>query len=195
VFSLPKFTATTGMAGGIVVRSPGLAATVRDLVAESPERSPAHAAKDRTTFREKSGGVEMELMYLRALLMPRPDPAALAGSPTSVADWKKKGEARHDRVARLVAAAPASALDNDWGQSLLQSPPFVVPLFGPEERLRRLDGAMAQIGVSAGRYQIDRRRDALRPVYGPALLLPCHDYIPDDIFVEMEELVRSFADD
>jgi hypothetical protein len=70
-----------------------------------------------------------------------------------------------------------------------------VPLFGPEERLRRLDGAMAQIGVSAGRYQIDRRRDALRPVYGPALLLPCHDYIPDDIFVEMEELVRSFADD
>jgi hypothetical protein len=112
----------------------------------------------------------------------RPNSHDLAGFPTSVGEIRKIGKERRERMELVVdyfgrSAFPESLL---WGYE--QIVPFAMPCFSIADGKSRekADHLLAEIGVHAGIYQVDVKRDCLNPEYRPCILLPCHQNVPLD---------------
>jgi len=177
IFSIPKFFSLSGMAGGIVAESEAAAGRLRSARDSSPENPMLD--QDRLAFRSaRTAAPDLEQAYLRALLHPQADPVALGGLPL-VKRMAEAGQVRVAIASRLVAARAMRHLPSGWAQHLTEVPPFVLPIFGDQQELARLDARLRDAGILAGIYRMDRRADNRRPDYQTAILLPCHQYIED----------------
>jgi dTDP-4-amino-4,6-dideoxygalactose transaminase len=177
IFSLPKFFGLRMMAGGVLTRDPSLARDLRARRDAAPEPPSVTARRQaRTWLRQgKTGGLDLEALYLERLVNPRLAVSELAGAPVTLADIRAVGAARRVTVDRLLAAT--ANLPAEWSAMLGATLPFVFPVFGEPGRLARLDADLAAMGVQAGVYQIDVARNCYAPAYRPAVLLPCHHQI------------------
>lgn len=179
IFSLPKFFGTAGMAGGLVVADEQQADRLRDARDAAPRTDAEQLAHDRAGWRQTTGAT-LEAIYLRALLHPACDPAALAGLPASQAELAATGERRAAIARRLVDALPAASLPDEWRAICLADLPFAIPVFGDPARLDDLAGRIEAIGIESGPFRIDKRRNMRAPDFQSAILLPCHQQIDDD---------------
>lgn len=93
VFSLPKFFRTYGMVGGIIVADSKLADALRQRRNAAPELSAGQIAADQTAWR-MGNRVEIEQVYLRALLHPACSSDAFGLLPSDCTGLRKVGEQR-----------------------------------------------------------------------------------------------------
>jgi hypothetical protein len=199
VFSLPKFFATGGLAGGLVCRDEETAGPIREWVRRAPPGSPevrgwmrAVAVGAGHDLRGNEEQVFLESAYELLFKFVRPDPLDLAGFPASVAEIREVGKARLERVNVFRKILGAGAVPPGFWDRMENLIPHALPYFGPGgmEQLRAADRALGEQGVEAGIYHVDVRRDTYDPEYRPCLLLPCHQDIALEPFINLCEVVR-----
>jgi dTDP-4-amino-4,6-dideoxygalactose transaminase len=201
IFSLPKFFDIEGMAGGIIVRNPQLEARLRCLVAEAPADNPEVRTWMRTII---SGAFNVDAppfeklfvdsAYELLLQFIRPDPFDLAGFPTSTDEIKAIGRKRRERFEFIVDFFGKKAFPDLllWNYDRIM--PFAVPYFSilDEKTREKVDNLLSEIGIKAGIYHVDARRDCRNPEYRPCILLPCHQNIPTSRLEEACRIIASF---
>jgi hypothetical protein len=203
IFSLPKFFDIEGMAGGIIVRNPELEEELRSIVAEAPDDIPEVRMWMRriisSAFNVEGSAVEKLFVGSAYELLPqfiRADPHDLAGFPASTGEIRAIGHKRRERMEFVVdffgqKAFPESLLWN-YGQIM----PFAIPCFSiSDEKMReKADHLLKDIGIHAGIYRVDVRRDCRNAEYRPCILLPCHQNIPLNRLEEACTIIASCGD-
>jgi len=203
IFSLPKFFDIEGMAGGIIVRNAALEEKLRRIVEDAPKDIP----EARNWMRKTIAGafnVEAPLneklfvtsAYELLLQFIRPDRDDLAGLPSSTEEIRTIGRARRERLQFVVeffgeSAFPTSLL---WNYENIM--PFGIPYFGISDDRRReeADALLRDIGIHAGIYRVDVRRDCINAEYWPCILLPCHQNLPLKRLEEACTIIASYRD-
>jgi hypothetical protein len=200
VFSLAKFFPMAGLAGGLVLRDEETAEAIRALANTAPPEPPGVRTWMRTVMASgyTEGASHGERLFIEGAYellyqFVRPDPADLAGFPNSLDGIRKVAALRAERVSYYHEFFRGSACPSEFWESREQLLPFVLPYFGSgdPERLRRVDRALAEQGVSAGLYHVDLNRGAQRPNYRECLLLPCHHAISVEDFATLCQTVRA----
>lgn len=200
VFSLPKFFSTSGMCGGLIVRNIRLSSLLRSLrdqarVAPTDERRRLGVA-----FRKHyhgnclAGSPLLEQLYASVLSLPAPFTGDLAGLPTTLSGIERVRARRADIANLIVRRLGQKWFPEGWADTIPKWLPFAIPAFCPDRnRLIEIDGVLSSHGIKAGVYQIDVRRDARYPDYCPALLLPCHHGIGEDVLSTMLDILISMT--
>lgn len=189
VFSLPKFFPLAGLAGGIVASDAGLADDLRARRDAAPRLTGAQAAADRSEWRAGHGS-SLEQVYLRALLHPSPDPAALAGLPPDLA---AAGHRRAQVTSAILDAIPAAALDADWRAMCCAKLPYALPVFASPAASAPLIDALREQDYETGLFRIDRARTMGKPDPQPAVLLPCHDRLTEDELSVLIDVLHTWS--
>lgn len=190
IFSLPKFLGMTGMCGGLAVESDALAVALREQRDQAAAMSDAAREDDRQGW--LSGAAEgLEEIYLRALLHPACNPAALTGLPETVDGLSAIGERRAETTRRLVDSIPEAWLEPGWRAMCRGSLPYALPIFADAEATKQLVGAAAALGFETGVYQVDRSRNMFDPRWGPAVLLPCHHAISGQSIDDLVDVIAG----
>ncbi len=190
-FSLPKFFATRGMAGGLLVKDAALAEALRARRDASAPPTPEARRREAQIFAAAYEGdpahaEDLEHLYLQRTLRLRCNAEDLCGMPARTRAMRDTRARRAEILERLVTAAPARLLPPGWPQVLAQSLPFALPLFFSDAAERDKAGAaVAALGMLNGVYTIDKARRQAAPQPARALLIPCHDEIAD---VDIEAL-------
>jgi len=199
VISLPKFFATYGPVGALVLPDALTAERVRARRDAADEIDPVLAAWQRNVIIDATNcGRESRLFPLLdsayALLTeyPKVDPEALAGFPTNLSELAAVGAARRARlevfVERLNDAFPYFMLENG-----LDDLPYALPYFGSGDReiLAKINSALSLLGVHSGIYSVDVARSLYNPEYRPCVLLPCHQEIPIECVKDLCKVIRE----
>lgn len=197
VFSLPKFFATSGMAGGVVTRDAALANALRNRRDVSPPRSDADRMRDASIFRDlaAAGPGSLHHLYADRYLDPRAHGADLHGLPDQSAGFAAEALARRARAAELLASWPATLLPDGWAAFLPEDAPFLWPLFGEASELAIIAAQLPAFGISTGIYQIDVNRDAANPCFQPALMLPLHGAAWPSVMTWVADLAQGARKD
>lgn len=176
IFSLPKFCGLGAMAGGLLTRDKALAQALRTRRDAFPPLPAEARARHSQIWRESSisGGTPLEILYLERLANPRIADEELAGAPMDIKAIAAVGAQRRVILDAWLRLIPAGYLPDDWRQLLMTTLPFVCPVFGPSEKLARLNQFFSENGFHAGLYQIDTQRNCVAPVLASALLAPTH---------------------
>ncbi len=200
IFSLPKFFNIEGMAGGIIVRNPELEEKLRCIVAEAPDDIPevrmwmrkiiASAFDVEGSSHEKlfvGSAYELLTQFIK------PDSYDLAGFPASTDEIREVGRKRRERMEFVVDFFGKNAFPELLLWNYEQIMPFAMPCFSiSDEKMReKADCLLKDIGVHAGIYRIDIRRDCRNPEYRPCILLPCHQNVPLNRLEEACTIIAS----
>lgn len=201
VFSLPKFFAIAGMAGGLVIRNAEIAGKIREMI----DRAPPEPSGIREWMRQviasayRHNPADPRLLLVAAayellLSFYLPDARDLAGFPGSIAEICRMGEQRHKRVVFYRSFFGEEAVPPDFWNNDEELLPFALPYFGSgdERRLQRANRALEEQGVVAGVYHVDVNRNMYEPDYKPCLLLPCHQDIAMEDFEGICRTVRDY---
>ncbi|MBI4021883.1 MAG: hypothetical protein HY372_00845, partial [Candidatus Andersenbacteria bacterium] len=200
IFSLPKFFAMGGMAGGLVLSDSKLAQRVRERAAAA-DATVADADRAwarqiiREAFRNQMAVRQEQLLesaYEFIGSLGRPQMDDLVGFPRSAAELVQVGRARKERAEYVrgyfgTAAWPAGFWPAD------EVVPFAVPYF-PRRRstLSLAAAALGEQGVTVGVYHIDVRRSMARPQYQRAFLLPIHQEVPLSALARVCEIIAYY---
>ena len=197
VFSFPKFFATNGMCGGLLIENPSLAVHLRELLSRAPELAEDtrdHLAK---IFRasvmdcDAANPAEIESACAALTHAAAPRSADLIGCPETKIDWEKAIEHRQRVVDRLLRLVPDDFRPKDWSRLIRENLPFAFPIFWDDEAaLARLASSLAIAGVDAGVYSIDANRNWAAPLFRRAILIPCHG----DVDSRADDVLRKFPD-
>jgi hypothetical protein len=201
IFSLPKFFAVQGLAGGVALDDTALAQRLRERIAGQSGADPAVRSWMRTIVRASAdcqpGQTCPQTKWLDAVYellfhFCAPDASDLTGMPTSTAELTAIGVARRERAAIFRSILGRLLVDRFWPakETLL---PFALPYFSPggKQGAHRVSATLERAGVFAGVYHFDIRRDMHNPYYLPCVLLPCHHQISVDEFTAMCEIVAE----
>jgi hypothetical protein len=179
IFSLPKFFACSSMIGGLILKTSELSNRFRSLrEARGPASDYEYAGE---VFRRDyhRGGDELEHVYLNRLLNPNIASAELGAVPDR-SGLQEIGARRRQRIDRLLQAKQNN-LPAGWLDLLERSLPFLFPFFAEMPILHRLKIEMHSIGLASEIYRLDVNRRAENPSLVPALLIPCHHDVPEDV--------------
>ena len=117
----------------------------------------------------------------------------LSNLPQNIQDLKKVAQTRmdyfeylRDRIFQAQAKKYLSQVD---------TPPFIIPCYFSENRmiLNKLIKQMHSIGINAKVYHIDIKRDQMKPLYTPAVILPCHQEIPWNKIKKMGKILEKYV--
>jgi hypothetical protein len=197
VFSFPKFFATNGMCGGLLIEEPGLAAHIRELLSRAPRLAEEERNRLAEIFRasvadsDAINSAEIESAYAALTHAAAPRSADLIGCPETKIDWEKAIERRQRVVDRLLRLVPDNFRPKDWTWLIRENLPFEFPIFSDDEAaLARLASSLAIAGVDAGVYSIDANRNWAAPLFRRAVLVPCHG----DVDSRADDVLRKFSD-
>jgi hypothetical protein len=197
VFSFPKFFATNGMCGGLLIENPSLAVHLRELLSrapELPEHMRNHLAKifrASVTGCDAANPAEIESAYAALTHAAAPRNADLIGCPEIKIDWETAIEHRQRVVDRLLRLVPDDFRPNGWSKVIRENLPFAFPIFSDDEAtLARLVSSLVIAGVDAGIYSIDVNRNWAAPLLRRAVLVPCHG----DVDSRADDVLRKFPD-
>jgi hypothetical protein len=201
IFSLPKFFPTAGLVGGVITDSPRIAEELRNAAAASAAGGEVRrwmSSVFATVRAAQPGGSKGEGRWLDAVYellytYLNPEPPDLVGMPTTMSGLREVGTARAERVDLFVSTLGGTAWPDGFVAEDETVTPFALPYFGrgEPEALQRADAALAAAGIEAGIYHVDVRRDMANSEYRPCLLLPCHQAVPVDQFLEMCNIVKD----
>jgi hypothetical protein len=179
VFSLPKFFGCSSMVGGLILKTAELSNRFRALRDQRESASDHQYAGEVFRRDYHRGGDELEHVYLNRLLNPNIASAELGAVPDRQG-LQEIGAQRRQRIDRLLQAR-GNNLPEGWLGLLERSLPFLFPFFAETPVLHRLKVQMNDIGLASDIYQLDVNRNAESPSLGPALLIPCHQDVPEDV--------------
>ncbi len=191
IFSLPKFFAMGGSAGGLIVHDEALADRIRETVRNTPAAPPG--VKDwmrrvsASPYRGDLAAPEVPFVgsaYELLLHFVSPEPEDLAGFPASIADIRQIGEARLERVRFFCSFFDVHGRSPGLWSDEEELLPFALPYFGSGkvQALERASVALEEQGVRAGTYHLDVNRNMYETDYQKCLLLPCHQNVSMETF-------------
>jgi hypothetical protein len=179
IFSLPKFFGCSSMVGGLILKTSELSNRFRAL-RDQREPAPDHRYAGEVFRRDyHRGGDELEHVYLNRLLNPNIASVELGAVPNRQ-ELQEIGAQRRQRIVRLLQAK-GNNLPEGWLALLERSLPFLFPFFAETPILHRLRIQMHDIGLASEIYRLDVNRNAESPSLSPALLIPCHQDVPEDV--------------
>jgi hypothetical protein len=191
-FSLSKFFSMNTMVGGLVVHNRTEAERLREQRDRHPHRNPrerSRIAAELSTF-HPDGSPSLQAIYLDKLINPNVCDDDLGGAPTSLSAISEIGGKRRKILDRYLRSLPRNFQPLDWSEVLQNCLPYVFPLVGDPEQLARIDARLSDIGIRAGVYQMDVARRMTAPALVPAVMVPCHEFVPDTV---QEEVCRILS--
>ena len=175
------------MVGGLILKTAELSNRFRAL---RDQREPAsdHQYAGEVFRRDyHRGGDDLEHVYLNRLLNPNIASVELGAVPDRK-ELMEIGAQRRLRIDQLLRAS-GNSLPDGWLDLLERSLPFLFPFFAETPILHRLKVQMNEIGLASEIYRLDVNRNAENPSLGPALLIPCHQDVPEDVLASAVSLM------
>ena len=137
IFSLPKFFAMAGLAGGLVISNPDLSDKVREMI----RRAPPEPSEIRRWMRQviASGYTNHptapEILFVNSayellLEFVRPDPFDLVGFPQSIEGICRVAEQRLERAIYFRSFFGGDTVPPDFWDDDEELLPFALPYFG-----------------------------------------------------------------
>lgn len=198
LFSLPKFFATSGPAGALVVPNERLyerIKTRRDAAAPiEPELASwrRQVIASATTFGVESPVYKLlDSAYSLLSEYPQIDPECLHGFPSTLSQLEQAGAARRERL-----EAFRQQLGQDFPSFMFHSGgnnlPYALPYFGSSNRakLQELSDALSAFDIHCGVYSVDVACSLYEPDYRPCLLIPCHQFVPLQLIKDICQLIK-----
>jgi hypothetical protein len=199
VISLPKFFATYGPVGALVIPNILMAERIRARRDAAGEIDPTLATWQKkviidvtTHGRESQLFHLLESAYALLTVYPKVDPEALAGFPINLSELAAVGAARWARLEIF-----AESLDDTFPYFMLENGlndlPYALPYFGSGDReiLAKIENDLSLLGVQSGIYSVDIARSLYNPKYQPCVLLPCHQEIPIECVKDLCSVIRK----
>lgn len=192
IVSFPKFFPTY-VGGAVVSKRPDIIAEVRGV--RTASRSMRHRVFDRLSVRAARQNYLLRVppflltaIYIKSIHFPRIARTALARFPATLENMKADIARR-----KYIFQTLKKKAGPDYHPSMLDEDseiiPLCVPLFFPEDKLRKAQEMLKEKHIIADILHFDVNRNALHPQYKKCLAFPCHQYITDEELHHMCDVI------